>query len=234
MAVVSEVSTSTRPALRDDTVVVPTGRSQEEILKSMTDLLTLYGANPDSSMSTEDSVQYIILKEHLTAADIWDWGIPALGNRPRFKIGQILDGDVCRAVGELQTILEKAAALVEGRTSCFQIDPRDSCISVLRGAAVVPQLEGAWKILTKRLKMGEQALLKYAAEVRGEQVPASPASTAPELHNALGLIASPGSRLRQMFSSFPHHQAGLDTGTIEKIAAGAPWNDFVPVNSPIL
>ncbi|KAJ6513839.1 hypothetical protein C8R47DRAFT_1064510 [Mycena vitilis] len=230
----AEPSTPAQATNRDDTPVVHAVRSEEEILTSMTDLLSLYGASPNDSMSTEDAVHMLVLKAHLASDDIWDWGVPALGSRPRFKVGPLLEGEVARAVTELQTILDRAASLVEGRSRGFQIDPRESCQAILRGANAVAQLEGAWRILVKRLSIGEQALLKYAAEVRKGEIPTSPASTATELHNALELVNSPDSRVRLMQTSFPHHNVRLDEAALKGLTEGKPWKELLAIDSPVL
>ncbi|KAJ6449628.1 hypothetical protein C8R47DRAFT_999136, partial [Mycena vitilis] len=118
--------------------------------------------------------------------DIFDRGIAWSDAPPRFYLAPLLLGRIDRVVGELQTFLDRAADLVDGRSSHFVVDPEDSCLPLLRGSNDLFQLEAAWEILRVRIGRGHSFFVKYTEEFKlGENAPTSPASTALGLHEEL-------------------------------------------------
>ncbi|KAJ7506136.1 hypothetical protein B0H11DRAFT_1904040 [Mycena galericulata] len=225
-------STSHQP---EDTIVVPAERTNEQRAAQMNKLVALYKAISSHNISTEQSVYMISSQRWLQETDVWDWGVPAIGGGHRFRLAPDLLGDVVRVTAELQTLLLKAVALIQDRSRCFQIDPNDTCVPVLRGADSLAQIQGAWEIITQRLRLGHENFIKYEAQAKNlVPIPTSPISTAPELHEELKDEARPDSRLRLIVGRFPHHIGPFSAQTRSRLLGGAPWDEFIVPDSPLL
>ncbi|KAJ7446942.1 hypothetical protein B0H11DRAFT_1929964 [Mycena galericulata] len=97
----------------------------------------------------------------------------------------------------------RAADIVEGRTSHFIVDPEESCLTILRGATDLFQLEAAWDILRVRLRLGHKFFEKYTEEFKDKSAaPTSPASTNLALHSDLQATVSAESRFANYSSEF--------------------------------
>ncbi|KAJ6504297.1 hypothetical protein C8R47DRAFT_968722, partial [Mycena vitilis] len=140
----------------------------------------------DSVGSTFAALNLLVQKKTLGREDIYDRGVAWSDAPPRFHLSPSLLTRTDRVVGELQTFLERAAELVNERSSHFIIDPEDSCMPLLRGSTDLFQLEAAWDILRTRLERGHSFFIKYTDEFKlGENAPTSPTSTATVLHEEL-------------------------------------------------
>ncbi|KAJ7430466.1 hypothetical protein B0H11DRAFT_1619565, partial [Mycena galericulata] len=138
----------------------------------------------ESHPSTYTSVQQLISKLRLNKEDIWDRGVAKRDAKPRFSLKPSFLTRVDRVTAELQIFLERAANIVEGRTSHFIVDPEESCLTILRGATDLFQLEAAWDILRVRLRLGHRSFEKYTEEFKDKSAaPTSPASTNLALHS---------------------------------------------------
>ncbi|KAJ7433419.1 hypothetical protein B0H11DRAFT_1622839, partial [Mycena galericulata] len=138
----------------------------------------------ESHASTYASVQQLIAKSRLNKEDIWDRGVAKSDAKPRFSLKPSFLTKVDRIAAELQIFLQRAADIVEGRTSHFVVDPEESCITILRGATDLFQLEAAWDILRVRFRLGHKFFEKYTEEFKNKaEAPTSPASTNLALHS---------------------------------------------------
>ncbi|KAJ7438126.1 hypothetical protein B0H11DRAFT_1753069, partial [Mycena galericulata] len=138
----------------------------------------------ESHPSTYTSVQQLVAKSRLNKEDIWDRGVAKKDAKPRFSLKPSFLTKVDRISAELQIFLQRAADIVEDRTSHFIVDPEESCLTILRGATDLFQLEAAWDILRVRLRLGHKFFEKYTEEFKDKSAaPTSPASTNLALHS---------------------------------------------------
>ncbi|KAF8209241.1 hypothetical protein K438DRAFT_1811994 [Mycena galopus ATCC 62051] len=59
----------------------------------------------------------------------------------------------------MQTVLRKAAALIEGRSSSFIIDPHNMLMTVLKGANSLSEMQASWAALVERLDLAQRNFL---------------------------------------------------------------------------
>ncbi|KAK6996603.1 hypothetical protein R3P38DRAFT_2565178, partial [Favolaschia claudopus] len=137
-----------------------------------------YLSSGEMYASTYNSVQLLAAQTQLSKGDIWDRGIMKSDSPPRFQLAPTFFARISRVTAELQEFLRRASNLVPGRTTCFIVDPEDSCLPVLQSAHNLSQMEAAWELLRSRLELGHRFFLKYVAEFKDKDaIPASPAST---------------------------------------------------------
>ncbi|KAK7015060.1 hypothetical protein R3P38DRAFT_2543895, partial [Favolaschia claudopus] len=156
----------------------------------MADLFKEYHVQLDDEVSLYHRVVAFAHKKILEKSDVLDRGTyvdPSTDTRQasRFGLETGLLMRVTTTVTDLQNILARAAALVVGRSSVFQVDPHRSLYAILRSATTLGELQAAWAAVSERIGLGHQNLQKYQAEYRArteEDLIATPASTAPELY----------------------------------------------------
>ncbi|KAJ7159408.1 hypothetical protein C8R46DRAFT_1038734 [Mycena filopes] len=181
-----------------------------------------YITEGDEFESTSSAVSLLVAKSFLELSDVWDLGLRRNEYQPRFRVTPKFWGKINRVVSELQGFLDRAAALAE-RKSRFTVDPEDTCLPVLAGASELEQLQAAWRILRQRLALGEKNFEKYLAEFQGSTVPSSPVSTAADIWVPLKAGFDTDSRLRHIYSKFPHHNADLSGYEIDQLERGNDW-----------
>ncbi|KAJ6463041.1 hypothetical protein C8R47DRAFT_992846 [Mycena vitilis] len=185
----------------------------------------------DSVGSTFAALSLLVPKKRLAREDIYDRGVAWRDAPARFHLAPTFLSRIDRVVGEMQTFLERAAGLVDNRSSHFVIDPEDSCLPLLRGSSDLFQLEAAWDILRARLERGHTFFLKYTEEFQlGEEAPTSPSSTALGLHEELRAFRKPDERLRSIFHDFPHHSTSLSSEARHALIHGGSWNKVVTLD----
>ncbi|KAJ6499664.1 hypothetical protein C8R47DRAFT_971591, partial [Mycena vitilis] len=127
------------------------------------------------------------LKAELEDADVQDRGTDRPTGVSRYYLTPKLFKRVDRVVGELQYFLQRAAAMVAGRTRFFRIDPEDAIVPIFRGCNNLSQIIAAWGIIRKRLELGQRFFQKYVKEFQTPEanIEYSPASTSVELTDDL-------------------------------------------------
>ncbi|KAK6966539.1 hypothetical protein R3P38DRAFT_2397933, partial [Favolaschia claudopus] len=108
----------------------------------------------------------LVGKKSLDKTDIHDRGILWKDAPPRFFLSPRFMEEIDRGIGELQTFIQRAAALLPNRANHFIIDPGDSCVPILKGAHDLFQLEAAWEIIRERLATGQRFFTKYIEEFK--------------------------------------------------------------------
>ena len=139
---------------------------------------------------------------------------------------------ILRAVMELQTFLDRMAQLIDERTNVFRIDPGDTMTTALRGSESRSQLEVAYTILSKRLRIAQQTVMKYEAEYQRVEVPLSPISTVPDLYEDFSRLDTVNDRMKYMLQNIPHHQNQLSAESLDALGRGRAW-DIVHPTAPI-
>ena len=140
---------------------------------------------------------------------------------------------ILRAVTELQTFLDRMAQLIEERVNVFRIDPEDTMTTALRGGESRSQLEVAYAILSKRLRIAQQTVMKYEAEYQHTEIPLSPISTVPDLYEDFSRLDSVDDRMKYMLQNIPHHQNQLSAESLNALSHGQSW-DIVHPTMPIV
>ncbi|KAJ7734686.1 hypothetical protein B0H16DRAFT_1261205, partial [Mycena metata] len=150
-------------------------------------------------------------KKALDPEDVIDRGVAILNARTgrRFtpESGFFLRTE--RTISEMQFLLDRAADLVDGCTSSFQIDPFKSLSKVLRNANDLNELHVAWLALSTRIGLAQRNLDKYEsgyAASRDEDVLLSPLSTNPEVYKVFPCNRTDISDVNYLFNHVPHLQ----------------------------
>ncbi|KAJ7602603.1 hypothetical protein DFH06DRAFT_1152706 [Mycena polygramma] len=112
-----------------------------------------------------------------------------------------------RTIVDMQSMLRRASALVEGRETCFVIDPHRVMMTLLRGARDLNELHVAWLGLSRRMELAQKNLDKYESEFRATKegdALLSPVSTAPEIYAVFPRDKGPASDVNYVFDHVPH------------------------------
>ncbi|KAJ7694245.1 hypothetical protein B0H17DRAFT_1199488 [Mycena rosella] len=115
----------------------------------------------------------------------------------------------------MQSLLKRASELMEGRSTCFVVDPHGTMIRVLSGAASLSEMTIAWTGLRLCIELSQRAFKKYEREymaTTSAELLLSPVSTAPDIYNVFPRDCSAMSNLMYLFDHVPHHQAQLPGG----------------------
>jgi hypothetical protein len=86
----------------------------------------------------------------------------------------------------MQTLLNKAAGLVRGRSSTYEIDPHGVLSALLKSSADLGGILAAWIALSERVHLAQRNFEKYQLEYRAEKeedILRSPVSTNPEIYS---------------------------------------------------
>ncbi|KAJ6474441.1 hypothetical protein C8R47DRAFT_986942, partial [Mycena vitilis] len=213
----------------------PVGDTSNYATTSMGSLHREYLAPTGNSVgSTFGALNLLVQKKNLGREDIYDRGIAWTDAPARFYLAPVLISRIDRVVGELQTFLERAADLVEGRSSHFVVDPEDSCMPLLRGSPDLFQLEAAWDILRTRIERGHSFFIKYTDEFKlGANAPTSPASTATVLHEELKAFRRPDERLHTLYHDFPNPPTALSEDARNALVHGGTWGRVVKLGDGV-
>ncbi|KAJ7236964.1 hypothetical protein C8J57DRAFT_1247465 [Mycena rebaudengoi] len=159
----------------------------------------------DEYESMDQSIHLLSLKVTLETKDIMDRGSQ---NRhfSRYRLELDLLNRIQFVSSELQSFIQSAAGLVEGRTRHFRIDPGRALIPILSNASDIPQMEAAWDILRNRLVLGQKFFDKYVVEYKQGISPLSPTSTTSDILEGLQNMPSLDQKLRHMKVYYPHHK----------------------------
>lgn len=114
-------------------------------------------------------------------------------------------------MGKLQFFLNGSAVLVPGHERCFQVDPEDTIVPLLRDSDSVPQLLAAWEIVQSRVELGLQFMEKYEKEFHQESegLLFSPTSTSVDVTEGLKTLETSDQKLRHLVAYYPHHNQGM-------------------------
>ncbi|KAJ7151748.1 hypothetical protein C8R46DRAFT_1043216 [Mycena filopes] len=198
-------------------------------LSPMARLLTQYlGEDSEDVQSTFEGVKWIISKSELQINDILDRGIDVnRPTRPRFCLRPETLKRVLRITGELQSFLKSAASLIQGRSTHFQVDPENACIPILEGAFDLAQMNGCWKLLRRRVELGDIRFNKYQNEYQDGTDLLSPLSTAADLYEPLQSMDDADDKLRYLYSRIPRHRETLSAVQQQHVDEHGPWNSIV-------
>lgn len=130
-------------------------------------------------------------------------------------------------MGELQAFLERMSALISERQNgrYFIVDPGDLIIRTLSRSQSLAQLQAGWLMLTQRLGAAQKFVNKYIVEYQDDEVPNSPRSTAPSLHQAIEAEPSLDNKLKLMFATVPRHSERLSSGDQLTLRKYGAWQD---------
>ncbi|KAJ6477131.1 hypothetical protein C8R47DRAFT_1220059 [Mycena vitilis] len=183
----------------------------------------------DPGESTEQGARLLALQMSLEAWDVEDRGEEREVGTPRYALEAKMMVRVDKIACELQLFLEKASALVVGRTRFFRVDPEDAILPILRGCGSMAQLVAAWEIMRKRLELGQAFFKKYLKEFRYPDSieDYSPASTTMELKESLAEHKTGDARLRHLMAYYPHHNGGLRDYQDRLRVMSADWDTVI-------
>ncbi|PPQ87089.1 hypothetical protein CVT26_009914, partial [Gymnopilus dilepis] len=148
-------------------------------------------------------------KKELGPEDVYDLGEGDANRYMRYTLKVKLMDIVQNTVTDVDFSLRKMAELIPGRKTHFKVDPDDVIIAALSGSQSLPQLHGAWTVLTKRMAAALKFAEKYEKEYREKKVVISPGSTPDSVHDNLQKIEDGQSKLKYMVTNFPRHTKEL-------------------------
>ncbi|KIM34599.1 hypothetical protein M413DRAFT_33165 [Hebeloma cylindrosporum] len=197
----------------------------------MANLWLEFGLDSEASSSTSSRCVRIATKTSFRPEEVLDLGPGARDPSRRFSISEKLLSTTSQTIQELQIFIERMSAIVPGRTRHFIVDLDDIILELLAGAESTGQLLAAWTALSSRVGSAQRFMLKYRDEFVGGAtiIPASPASTSPELHQELSVQPSVDRKLRHLYDKFPRHNAALSISKLGELREGRAWNSFVTV-----
>ena len=197
----------------------------------MYSLILEYNLERGSNVSTAMEVSWILLQPNLNPSDITRKVGEGVDSHTSICVKEEKLTRILRAVNELQTFLDRMAELIDERSQVFCIDPQNTMTTALRGCESRSQLDMAYKILVKRLRIGQQTVIKYEAEYQGNDVPLSPVSTAPDLYSDFDRIEGVDSRMRYILENIPHHQGHLTSDARRAVREGVSWDVLHPTQA---
>jgi hypothetical protein len=107
----------------------------------------------------------------------------------------------------IREMLNKAAGLVRGRSSTYEIDPHRVLSALLKSSADLGGILAAWITLSERVHLAQRNFEKYQSEYRAEKeedILRSPVSTNPEIYSVFPRERSGISDLNYMYDNIPH------------------------------
>jgi hypothetical protein len=155
-------------------------------LSEMGALIMEYNQQGENELSLFMRTTSIASKKALGISDVLDRGVNVLPQPVgRFSLETAFLFRTDKAIKDMQFILNRASALVPGRTSCFTVDPHACLMAVLRSAQDLDELHVAWSALAERMDLAQRNFKKYQSEFgaeKPEDILLSPVSTNPEIY----------------------------------------------------
>ncbi|KAJ7171769.1 hypothetical protein C8R43DRAFT_1120148 [Mycena crocata] len=189
------------------------GMRRDYSLSEMYELQMEYMSESEDETSVFNRVTMIASKKSLLPKDLQDKGIDMEDSlAPRFSLETGLSYRTMRTISEMQSVLDRAAALVPNRNRAFLVDPHGVAKSILSGADSLDEISIAWMTLSSRMDLAQRFLEKYEAEYQIADpalMPLSPASTAAEIYDNFPTKKSALTQLTYMYDQVPHHQVHL-------------------------
>ncbi|PPQ97535.1 hypothetical protein CVT26_002411 [Gymnopilus dilepis] len=148
-------------------------------------------------------------KKELAPDDVYDFGEGDENRYTRYALKVKLMDIVQNTVTDVDFSMRKMAGQIPGRKTHFKVDPDDVIIAALSGSQSLPQLHGAWTVLTKRMAAALKFADKYEKEFRERKLLTSPGSTPDVLHDDLQKIEDGQTKLKYMLTNFPRHNEDL-------------------------
>ncbi|KAF8204277.1 hypothetical protein K438DRAFT_553663 [Mycena galopus ATCC 62051] len=130
-------------------------------LSPMADLVRAYNSSSDSKVSLFRRVTMLASKASFDVSDILDRGISLDSSEQVLGIAQFsLEAGFLfrteRTLRDMQETLSQAASMVEGRNSCFCIDPHRILVTVFRNANSLGELQASWSALAECLNLANK------------------------------------------------------------------------------
>ena len=200
-------------------------------LSPMYNLILEYNTERNGNVSTVMEVSWILLHPNLNPSDITCKITDVVDSYTSICVKEEKLTHILRAVNELQTFLQRMAGLINERSQVFCIDPQSTMTTALQGCESRSQLDMAYKILVKRLRIAQQTVMKYEAEYQGTEIPLSPVSTAPKLYSDFDQIEGVDGRMRYMLENIPHHQGHLTPEARRAVQEGVSWEVLHPTQA---
>ena len=225
--------TPTAPLIGDEPIDTTPhlGMERGYSLSPMYSLILEYNLERGSNVSTAMEVSWILLHPNLNPSDIARKMGEGVVPYTSICVNEERLTRILRAVNETQTFLNRMADLIQERSQVFRIDPQDTMTTALQGCESRSQLDMAYKILVKRLRIAQQMVMKYEAEYKGDDLPLSPVSTAPELYSDFDRIDGVDGRMRFMLENIPHHQSHLTPEARRAVQEGVSWDILHPTQA---
>ncbi|KAJ7206974.1 hypothetical protein C8J57DRAFT_1258278 [Mycena rebaudengoi] len=157
--------------------------------------------NQDAEMESSLFIRskLIISKTDLEITDVLDCGLNKLNAAiPHFCLEMGLRMRVETTVRDMQLLMIKAAALIEGHLFHFLVDPHNLLVTTLRGGGSLAELSIAWSALLARLTLAQKYFEKYDKEYQARshnELLLSPVSTVSSLYNGMSAPRSNGENL---------------------------------------
>ncbi|PPR00668.1 hypothetical protein CVT26_012325 [Gymnopilus dilepis] len=162
-------------------------------------------------------------KKELGPNDVYDFGEGNEHRYTRYTLKDKLMDVVQNTISDVDFSMRKMAELIPGRKTHFKVDPDDVILAALSGSQSLPQLHGAWTVLTKRMAAALKFADKYEKEYREEKVFISPHSTPDTVLDNFQKLEDGQSKLKYMITHFPRHTEGLSQDQRNSLAQKDDW-----------
>ncbi|KAJ7140425.1 hypothetical protein C8R46DRAFT_1046929 [Mycena filopes] len=212
----TETQSEAAPTRGDDLSTHPNpGMRRGYAMSEMADLQREYLKEGLEESSLFLRVNSVISKKALDARDILDRGNANVDPRPRFCVKPDLLTRVDLTIGDMQSVLKRAASLVPGKLRHFVIDPHNTLVPVLQGSNNLDEIHVSWLAINRRMELAQKFMDKYEMEYQvseNDVRPASPATTDAEIHNRWPVTKATSTQLMYLFDKVPHHADQLPRG----------------------
>ncbi|KAJ7807777.1 hypothetical protein B0H13DRAFT_2386225 [Mycena leptocephala] len=184
-------------------------------MSPMADLQREYLTETEEEASIFSRVTLIASKKVLDPRDVIDRGVDPGNPVPRFGLDPGLALRVRVTISDMQSILKRAALMVNGRTSYFRIDPNDALMPILKAASGLEELNAAWLALHRRMQLAQGFFNKYVQHYRTPEEnlrASSPVSTNPDVYDRWPSAKAQSVQLTYLFDNVRHHQDQIPAG----------------------
>ncbi|KAJ7128866.1 hypothetical protein C8R46DRAFT_1236714 [Mycena filopes] len=207
----TDEKTSPAPQLSPQRSQSPVDSEEEGNLQlsEMEKLQLEYTKDRKLDVSTAMRILQLGSRTSIERINILDRGLSLSKEYPRFAITEDFSSLLETTVTEMQSILDRAGHLVPRRRNIFVVDPRNSLISILKGAQSLDEMNVGWVALSKRLQLAHKYLEKYGKEYRNDAedpAPDSPTSTVAGLYSRMPMHEGNQSQLSFLFHNVFHHR----------------------------
>ncbi|KAJ7858137.1 hypothetical protein B0H14DRAFT_2577918 [Mycena olivaceomarginata] len=178
-------------------------------LSPMGDLVREYNVQ-DKDLSIFIRSTRIAGKKVLERSEVMDRGVSLVlspQSQDRFSLETGFWMRTERTIRELQALLNKAAGLVRGRLSTYEIDPHGILSALLKGSENLGGIVAAWIALSERVHLAQKNFDKYQSEYRvdkDEDILRSSVSTNPEIYGVFPRGRGAASDLDYLYDNILH------------------------------
>lgn len=194
-----------------------------------------YQEDTEDSYSLESRAHSVCERPHLDKRDIMDLGL-AMGSNGRtssagrFVVKEPLLLKLTNVLTQLQELCTASAQALGDKKAGYVLDPDNMMLPILSAASTVGDLERAWRLLIQRISRAQEKLDRNFKKFRHEEIPPSPATTDPQIYEAIKGNWEPEEVMARLYMQVPsmsklltHEECSkLEQGRSVRSALGSP------------